>query len=75
MRVIIKGMADEISDKRHALLKRLAGDDYDIVKAEKEPKRKESKFRAQREMIEYWNGKFKETLDAIKKDIESVIEA
>ena len=75
VRVVSKSQA-EFDGKRIELAKKIAGDDCEVIqksgglpKAPRMPK-----YKAFKEMSDYWDKKFKETLSDIKRDIDEILE-
>lgn len=65
----------EFDEKRSELAKSLAGDDYELIrKAMKLPEYRKPFYKAQGEIQDYWDTKFKELLEDIKKDINEILE-
>ena len=74
MRVkILTDSQEEFEAKRPELLKRIGGDEYEIVSKALKTLPRTPKFQVKKEMLVYWSGRFKETTNAIKKDIEDVL--
>jgi hypothetical protein len=74
----------EFDKKRLGLIQHLAGTTYDVVAksrissvySKQKPAIAERKgyFKAQNEMIAYWDGKWAQTLKNIKRDVAKVID-
>ena len=65
---------EEFDDKREELLKRLAGEKFDIIQKGLAPvPLRRSKIKAQNEMMDYWDGEFQKVLELIKEDIKKII--
>lgn len=65
---------EEFDDKREELLKRLAGEKFDIIQKGLTPvPLRRSKIKAQNEMMDYWDGEFQKVLELIKEDIKKIV--
>jgi hypothetical protein len=75
LKVIIEATQDEFDAKRESLVKALSGAKFEMVnKSEvtfRTPRR--GRFKAQEEMLNYYDLKFKELLKEIKEDIDAII--
>lgn len=56
---------EEFEAKKHKIVKALTGQ---VAGESREPK-----FKAQKEMFEYWNKRFQQTINEIKRDVDEVI--
>ena len=69
MRVIIEADSqEEFEAKRPQLLKALGGADLIQTRPGEEPY-----YEAEKQMLEYWDGRFKQTLEAIKREVLETI--
>jgi len=77
MRLTIEGTKDELDAKREELIKALAKDKLDVevrVKGQKIfGQERPPYFKAQHEIMEYWDKRFKKMLDEIKVEISEII--
>lgn len=65
---------EEFDEKREELLKKLAGDKFDILQKGLTPvPLRRSKIKAQNEMMDYWDEKFQKTIEEIKQDIKNLL--
>ena len=77
MKIKIESTQEELDEKRPMLIKALAGSKFkvSVKKADEsiagEPR--EPFYKAQKEMLDYWNNKFENTIDDIIRDIEEVM--
>ena len=75
MKVIIEATQEEFNNKRESLLKALSGAKFELVNKSqvtfRTPRR--GRFNAQKEMLNYYDLKFKELLKEIKEDIDAII--
>jgi hypothetical protein len=75
LKVIIEATQEEFDSKRESLVKALSGAKFELVnKFEvnfRTPRR--GRFKAQKEMLNYYDLKFKELLKEIKEDINAII--
>jgi hypothetical protein len=76
--VIIEGTKEEIEAKRETLIKAIAKDKLDVTVKMKGQKTFGTKrppfYKAQKEILKYWDDRFKEMIDSIKKEIAEVID-
>jgi hypothetical protein len=77
VKVKIEGTQDEFDQKRERLIKALAGTKYKVELNEKGQRKatdpRPAYFKAQKEMIEFWDKKFKNALDEIKREVGEII--
>jgi len=82
--VKINATQEEFDEKRPELIRRIAGNKYDVIlKAKVKPSlydagkpaiaERKGYLRAQNEMMDYFNKRFQATLNQIKKDIETIL--
>jgi hypothetical protein len=77
LKIKIEATQDEIDQKRPELIKALAGNKFKVSvrKANEsiagEPR--EPYYKAQKEMLEYWDGLYQRTVEDIIKDIDEVL--
>ena len=86
MRVEIEADSQEEFDgKREALLKSLAGNQYDVIKKakafslydqEKPPiENRRAFFTVQNEMMDYWDSRYQKMINDLKKDVDMFLES
>jgi len=84
MRLVIEAESqEEFELKRSELIKKIAGSKFEVILKSKVPSvydkqkpaiaERKSYFKAQDQMLEYWDKKFKKMIDEIKKDVEDVL--
>lgn len=77
MKVNIEGTQEEFDLKRADLIKTIAGSKFDVVIKAKGEKLFDTprlpRYKAQKEMLEYWGEKFDKLLSDIKADIDDII--
>lgn len=75
MKVIIEATQEEFDKKRETLIKTLAGAKFELVsKSQVKPTTpRRGRFKAQKEMLEEYDAKFKEMLEDIKREIDEII--
>lgn len=77
MKISIVGTQEEFDAKRPDLIKAIAGSRYDVTIRKKGERTSEDRaepfFVAQAEMLDHWDGKFRDTLNAIKREINEII--
>jgi len=75
VKVTIEATQDEFNQKRADLAKAIAGKTFALVnKSEVSPMTpRRGKFKAQKEMLNFYDAEFKKMLEAIKADINEII--
>ncbi|NBP16516.1 hypothetical protein EBU95_19365 [bacterium] len=77
MKIRLEGTQEELDSKREELIKALAKDKLDVEIRAKGQKifgqKRPPYFKAQHEILEYWDKKFQKMLKDIKKDISEII--
>lgn len=77
MKIILEGTQDELDSKREELIKALAKDKLDVSIIRKGQKifgqKRPPFFKAQHEILEYWDKRFQKMLKEIKSDISEVL--
>jgi hypothetical protein len=61
----------EFEEKRTELLKALAGDRFEII-VKSAPKK--AKFRAENEMLNHWDKRFKAMIAIMKKEVSAILD-
>ena len=68
---------EEFDQKRPELIKAIAGSKLDVEirrKGQKKPSEaREPYYRAQKEMLTYWNGRFGEMIKELKAQVDEII--
>lgn len=70
MKVRIEATQEELEEKRFTLVKAMAGDKYKVSLS---PIAKAPFYTAQQEMLDYWNTRYDETIEAILREIDEVL--
>ena len=69
---------EEFDEKREDLIKAIAGSKLDVSIKRKDQashsQERDGTFKAQREMVKYWNNKYQKMIKEIKKEILEVID-
>lgn len=77
MKFILEGTQDELDSKREELIKALAKDKLEVSIIRKGEKifgqKRPPFFKAQHEILEYWDKRFQKMLDEIKSEISEII--
>lgn len=75
---IVAESQEEFDAKRPELIKAIAGERFSVdirPKGEKlATEAREPVFKAQKEMLAYWDGKFQEMLSDLKRQVSEIIE-
>lgn len=77
MKVKIDGTQEEFDAKRADLIKAIAGSQYDVVLKKKDERSVEDEgepyFKAQADMLVFWDERFKATLKTIREELDEII--
>ena len=79
MRIRIEAASEkELDEKREELIKAIAGDKLDVITKPKGQsiagEAREPFYKVQKEMKEYWDEKFRSTIEKIKSEVSEVLE-
>lgn len=77
MKINIEATQEELDLKRPELIKALTGKKFKVkirpINEKLASEAREPIYRAQKEMLDYYNAEFKKLLEEIKKDIDEVV--